>query len=349
MELVVVDGFDHYGNRDPIMDFWGPTPGDSLKTNVAIPSTLGPDGTRCISFDQYAGSSWARSMAKVIEEELADPNTIYGVSYHVRVPVDSFNNINRLFPSWGTTAVRSSIASGPSAGVGQLSIVGNSTSDVTLTAPGSFTPDAWYHVETHLEKGDSSSWRYTVRISGVTAAVVEVTAPTVFNRLNLLTNVGAGGVSFPLFDNVIFYKTPKSEDMWLGETNVATLVPNGDIVNDWVSSGPNAWSVLDNIPPVSGQQITSSSVGQEITVSLTDLPSADVSVKGVLVGYRASKTGTDLTQTTLDVPGSSESPDTLLQGSYKVFNKTLEVNPDTGVQWTPGDINNLEITIKRVT
>jgi hypothetical protein len=124
-----------------------------------------------------------------------------------------------------------------------------------------------------------------------------------------------------------------------------------------VTGAANGYQALQNIPANSSEYISSNTVGQEETVTLTNLFSISLSaVYGVSVGASQEEdTPGGGRSTTLGVGnGTTQNYGTIYNdwplGTTYAYNVTpFSSNPFTSVAWQPTDLTTLECAVKLLT
>lgn len=163
--------------------------------------------------------------------------------------------------------------------------------------------------------------------------------------------VGATQQYSCFYDNFYVWDgTGDKNNDWLGERNVYTLVPVADTAQaDWtLSTGSDGWALLDNIPPVpSTDYIESATQDESSAFTMGNLPSLDITPIGVQVTFQGSKTGTSDTEISTGPVGYVGSGHPQIQDNALYYHSVFDENPDTGLDWLPGEISGMDVEIKR--
>lgn len=177
------------------------------------------------------------------------------------------------------------------------------------------------------------------------------TLPDNLSIIRLAHGVGAGGglTSALYLDNLyVWDQTGDTNNDWLGERSVTTLLPNEDgSLQEWaLSSGSDGYSLINGVPPGS-EDISATEVGKKSSFGFTDLPSVDVGIIGVKTEVSAQKDGTAPASVTIGPVGYPGAAHPLTLDQYLRFNDVWDVNPATGMEWQPGELNSFILELER--
>lgn len=155
-------------------------------------------------------------------------------------------------------------------------------------------------------------------------------------------------------DNLYLYDTTGSyNNDWIGEQRVYTVVPTGDTATeDWtLSTGSDSYALLDEIPANTTDYIEASSVSDRTDVSLGNLPSVNISVKGVQVAVVAQKTDAGSGGIQVGIVSNSvddlSSDQGLTQSQWLRYFHIVEEDPDTTAAFTAAGVNGLDLAMVR--
>ena len=289
----------------------------------------------------------------------------------VRLWIDDFPDSLRYRPAirfsdaLGSTKV--TVAVNPT---GQLAVYATTTNLENinpLPAPAGITPgpvlvtNAWQHVEVKCKAGNGDG-EVEVRVEGV--PVLVLTGQTILMDNNEVAMVDivnnqyswAGtntSVSSTYVKDLVTWGTSGTENVdFLGSVGVFTLWPDSDVDLNWTPSiGSEGWSILDNNPPVDTQYISADDTPPAAYVAtMTNLPEDVTSVKALMTVVRARKTdgGDGNLQVSLVSNGDEAAgEDRPLTTAFTYWFDVSEIDPDTGVAWSPTAVDNVELKIDR--
>jgi hypothetical protein len=342
MALLWIDGFDHYRNNAGAPSWYG-----AYEDAGSTAYQIAANGVVGLCYKQVSSPNLTQQNG--IQKHISS-KTALGVGFHYARNTNSVRTL--LFAL--LTATNNVICSFTVGNTGNIyfnngSLYGNST------MLDGFCPvdESFSHFEGFVTINGASS-TYELRLNGVT-----IGADTVNLGTNPIGRVQLGGRDSintnpaSAFDNFYIWDTEGTENnTWLGERNVYTLFPDGDLSpQDWTfSTGSTAYEILDNNPPVPATAyIEASDPGDVSKVSLGALPSTDISIIGIQAVTRALKTGTSDVTIAVGPSGHPGATHSLVQDETRTFVDIWENNPNTGDPWLPSEVNNLEVEIERVT
>lgn len=235
------------------------------------------------------------------------------------------------------------------AGSGNLILNGN----VLGTFP-ALTQGVLYHFELktyfHATEGEVS-----VRIDGVDVLTVSGLNTLSFpcTRVRFLTGSGssvAGDIEY-FYDNLYVWDgTGVQNNDWLGDRSVIFLPVNSDgSSQDWsLSSGSDAYDLLDNVPPdPSTDYIETSTLNAVSSFGVADLEHDQHDIAGVALWVQAQKTDSGDSDITLDIDGETTPPTSLTEQPL-YFSHVVEVDPNTAAQWEATDVNDIVVAVEKV-
>lgn len=221
-----------------------------------------------------------------------------------------------------------------------------------------FTAKGWYHFEIKYEITGAGLAKVEVRVEGfpvLTEENVPVRAvqPAMF----------AGGfydntvfADFFLKDLVIWDGTGTDNTDFVGTVLIHTLEPIDDVALNWTPTpaGPG-YSILDNVPPDAGQYLDAAYPPPEAYVAtMSDLPPDITSIKALMTVVRAAKTdgGDASLQTSIisspdDAPAVFAGADRPITVAQTYWRDVSERDPKTNAPWTPGAVDDINVSIDR--
>lgn len=343
MALLFIDGFDQYRTTAGIIDnyagHWEPPTSNAANFSYATDGITGG----CAQRSGRVGDGPYR---------VIDSATFLGVGFHYQT--NAAANFSCLMFQTAVGGVICSLYIDSNSVITLRSSSFNGT--IVATSPTPITLNEWEHFELQVGIAGASS-TYEVRLNGQT--IMQGTAnfgTTPIGRVSLGYKTGAATTGEYRWDNFYIYDDSGTDNNdWLGERNIYTLFPDGD-------SSPMAWSpstgstgyeILDNVPALPATAyLEASSNGTDGYFDLPAPPSLDINVIGVQVSAFGEKTGTSDTE--LEVGLLTNSVETsgsnlpLIQDSPRFVSEIFERNPDTTDPWTPQEIRDAEVFVKRV-
>ena len=214
------------------------------------------------------------------------------------------------------------------------------------TANGSVKQDTWYYIEVKVLVGDSPSGRVDLQINGVVPSGFPLTSVDTRNGAtttidNIRFGAGAADASslVALDDIYIFDTNGSTNNDFIGQAVVQTIVPNGDGSVAWSRSGgsTNYGNVDETVQNGDTDYVYTSTAAQQDFYNFTNLAANTATVYGLQVngcarkddsGARSLKLLTKSGATTST--GSTHSLDT----SYTYYQRVQETDPNTSTAWT---------------
>lgn len=229
------------------------------------------------------------------------------------------------------------------------------TSSVALTA------NAWHHVEWKLVASATTGGSIEVRVDGavvlnVSGIATVSTAEVSYSQESL---VGSNSVTpyqlTPYYRDWVLWDTAGTyNNDFMGPCFVQRRTVNSDVSFNWTpSSGTTGYNLIDEAGPNDADyisadvtQTTASEFGVE------NLPSDATSVRGmVIVGRMKASDGGDCKVQMGVVSGGTPGlgTDRQITTAYTYWADIREVDPSTGLPFTPVGFNNMTLTIDRTT
>jgi hypothetical protein len=231
---------------------------------------------------------------------------------------------------------------------------GNSSSNIIGVSDQLMESAVLYHIEVKLVQHPTQG-SIEIRVNGSTWLLVEdLNTSSTIGGVGLMGQRTGGSalISRHYIDNLyIWDHTGAENNDWLGERVVYTLMPDKDgPTQDWtLSTGSDTYALLDEIPDDTATYIQAADIDDIAQIGFEALPSLDITPIGVLLTGRGSKTGTAVTEVGLAITGETPTPNPMTQDQFLGFAPPVyELNPATGLPWTPSQINAIQVDIKRL-
>lgn len=234
---------------------------------------------------------------------------------------------------------------------GALSLY-RSTTLLASSAAGVLTLNAWHYIEVSATLADSGGTA-AVRVDGAT--VIDFTGDTRnsgtstnIDAVTLWAATGATSSGGIIDDLYILNNSGTKNNNFLGEVMVQTLQVTGagSSANQTPYGSGTNWQNVDELPYSTGDYNASSSANVSDLYSIADAAPGLTTVYGVQTNVIAGKTepGTGNVRPILRVGGTTYQDSTKALASTPTWTGSArENNPTTGVSWTTGDVNSLEI------
>lgn len=209
----------------------------------------------------------------------------------------------------------------------------------------------WYHIEA---KYDGSANEVEVRVEGttvLTSSDAGFTGTIEQVRLAIRPTGASSSPAFYVKDFVVWDDNGTYNDDFIGTCLVVSCVPDADVTLNWTpSTGSVGWSILDNSPPTADNILAPTPPPGVYEATMTNLPEDITSIKAVVTWVRAGKSdGGDATlQVGVETAGDTlQGDDRAITTSQAYWRDVFEVSPDTGVPWTPAEVDAASIKLNR--
>ena len=225
------------------------------------------------------------------------------------------------------------------------------------TAVPVIAPNAWNHIEFKYTI-DNAAGSFSLRVNGVTVLTIsgadtQNTANANSAQINFMNTIA--GATDPatayLKDFIIWDTTGTYNNNFLGSVSVLDRDPVSDVALTWTpSTGANGWSILDNNPPLDDAAYISAATPLSNTFGLQDLPADTTSVRGLLLINRSRKIdGGDGNVQMGIISGASTGlgSDRPITTAYSYWKDVFEVDPATGLPFTPAAFNAANLKFAR--
>lgn len=337
MALLFVDGFDHYATAD-IAKKWNNSAG-------SINSTAGRRGGgafRSTSFSSYLSKTITNGSSFVI-----------GFSFKI----SSIIGLN--FPQALVALMDSALNSQCDVRVnldGTLSVTRNGTALTSGTSVNALNINTDYYLEWKVTIADSiSANSCKVRVNGVDWITVATGQDTKSSANTGATSVRIGqtlgaptGVTLDIDDFYLCDQSGSTNNDFLGDVRVDTLLPNGDgtYTSFTPSTGTSHYQLVDETTPNTSDYNESSTVTNKDSYQMVNLSALtsqtiygiqvlgavlkdDAGVRSIKVGARSSST-------------DSVSAAQALSTSQLYYSNIHETDPATSTAWTESGVNAAE-------
>lgn len=217
---------------------------------------------------------------------------------------------------------------------------------------------AYNHIEMKVFF-DNAAGTVEVRVNGSVIAIDADTLDTLnsgtdcqqISFVNRWPN-DSEGTPFYMKDLVIWDDQGSHNTDFLGTVSVVSLFPDADVSFNWTpSTGTTGFNLIDEAPPNDADYIEAADPPPAASVfSLSDLPDDVTSVRGLFTVVRARKTdgGDGNLQVGLISAGDTDlGADRPLTTAFTFWTDLSETSPDTGVAWTPVEVDAADIQVDR--
>jgi len=232
---------------------------------------------------------------------------------------------------------------------------GTSAGTVIATAPSGYIHTDWNYFEVKVTIADAGGI-VQVRMNGSVTPLINFSGDTRNGGTNLtIDKVSIGGASQARFNDWYIVNTSGSapNNDWLGDVRVYCLQPTGNgNYSQFVGSDGNStdnYLLTDETPYNTSDYVGSATIGQKDSYVMADLPAGVGDVFGVqeVAIVAKSDAGAGAIKQLLRVGGTDYVTSSLaLSTSYSEMLNLRELNPNTGVAWTAGGVNGLELGVE---
>lgn len=342
--LFWIDGFDHYGSdvarlRDGVY---------SEVVGAALVTVGARTGARCVSISAVQNSSGLRRVFPYTAATVG-----VGFAFNInQLPTDSISlALCQILDEDNKTSATLTVM--PTGAV-QLRAGGRTSKVTAQSAAEVVLPGSYQHFECEIGPGTCE-----VRINGVTvlntaeSEVVFGYAQVILGGCIGFPKSGAAEVTMLLDDVFARDGSGALNNSWIGDQKVYTRMPDEDgAEQDWTpSTGTEAWSILDNVPPIDAQYVNANAAGDRTSVGFASYPTDIVAISGVYTASRVWKTDAGNAKFTTDfISGASETnqPNHPLSTAPRWYGDMFETNPATGLPWLVTDLNAAQVVLERI-
>ena len=221
----------------------------------------------------------------------------------------------------------------------------------TVAIPDAMQAGGWNYVEA---KVTLSSTVGVVQVRINETSVVSLSSANTRNAgtktvLDAITYTGTSTIAFD--DMYIVNGSGTVNADFLGDVRVRTLVPSG--VGTYAELTPTGtainWQNVDEMPPSATDFNSSATDNTRDSYALSDLPSTSGTVLGIQIGAFVAKSDTGLKKAATFIRSGAVDTagvDQTLSTSFAYIWQNYDINPGTGLAWTPSEINALEAGIR---
>lgn len=342
MAIQFMDNFSNYGSDEtfPLDGVWAGWGTATLSTD--------PDGVS-------GGKVTLLGGGYTIRKVLSSDQTTVGAAFRVwfsDLPTDNTNEIFQWRDNANSAQCTVNVTS-----TGAISVFRGDNGGTLLatTATPVITAGGWWHIEVKAFINDSAG-TLEVRVNGVP----KIDLDTIDTKATSVAGCGQvvwgdNSISsdrFYLKDVVIWDGTGTTNNDFIGDVQVVSLVPVSDSALNWTpSTGSTGWNLVDESDPNDADYVSADdTLPDAVVFNLSDLDEDVVSVKGLMSFVRMMKTdgGTAQVQVGL-VSGTNtdQGVDRAITVAETYWMDTSELDPDTAAAWTPIAVNALKLRIDR--
>jgi hypothetical protein len=235
-------------------------------------------------------------------------------------------------------------------------VVYRGTTEIGRSSPGVFALDTWYRLEWDITFNDTTG-AVTLKLNG--GDIVTLTSVDTNNALSNLCNGirlnhfnQSNGNIFLWYDDLVLMDTTGSRlNGFIGDCRIDRLAPTADVSTALTGTGTGAgnWDRLDDVG-IDATNYVEGTSGQTDVYELADLGST-TEILGVTVRARAFRTGTDLFKLRFGLQAGAgaavnDTDQISMNAAAEPVRADMDINPDTGVPWTPAEIDALRLHLK---
>lgn len=358
MALLWIDGFDHYAaNGGTLQSLAGIGGNYNVDVNVWTAATMPVLGG--LGLRENQSNTDPSGFNHPLPSTYGTGNTI-GMGAHIYVnsyvnsDVSRGQSIFHLLSAAGVGIIYLNMLSSGQLQVRAGSVIGSSLAD---SGTNLLSQDVAYHIEMKVGL-HASTGTIEVRVNGVVwinATGLNTLQSQTVGQVGLGAGNYASGQSVDMYwDNFYIWDgTGSVNNDFVGECVVETLFPNADTADaDWTkSSGSDGYNLINDVPANISNYIEAANVGDESIFECTNLSTTAYSIKGVMAAVNAQKTTAGASTIEIGVETnnvqSMSAGQALTQGSLTYRNHVVQLNPDTGVAWTPSEVNAIQVVVDR--
>lgn len=237
-------------------------------------------------------------------------------------------------------------------------VVYRGTTEIGRSDPNKHADGVWHRLEIDATFHGSAG-AVTVRLNN-TDIITLTGIDTTQTANNYASRIRFGslwstttGTNLYIDDVVVMDDTGSKLNGFIGEVRIDRIPPTSDIQKEWTpSTGSDHYALVDEEGINTADYVENAAGGATDIFGLADLPVTN-EVLGVTLRHRAVRTGTNSYNVKLATQvGSSgtveEVSDNLVSTVVQPFTTHVDVNPETGDDWTPSDINDLRLHLTSV-
>lgn len=215
----------------------------------------------------------------------------------------------------------------------------------------------WWHIEAFMLGDTGAAGTFELRVEGsvkLDLTGLDFDSATVYQMTHSSDGdtIGAGPPMY--MKDLVWWNTEGTENNdFLGRTrNVAGVTDSDITLGDWTPyTGTTGWDILDNNPGDDTKYLEAADTDTaQMVYGMTNLP-ADVSaVKGVFTVVRVGKVDGGDASIQVGVISSAVpalGTDRPIAQSQHMYQDLFEVDPNTGVAWSPGAVDAIQVSVDR--
>lgn len=233
---------------------------------------------------------------------------------------------------------------------------GSGTLVGTTSAP-VISAGTWWHVAAFMHGGTANDGTFELRIENkvkLDLDTIDMFAATVYQTSHASNGdtIGAGPGMY-IKDLTWWNKDGTENNDFIGRTrNVAGVTDSDITLGDWTPyTGTTGWDILDNNPGDDAKYLEAADTDvTPMVYGFTNLP-ADVSaVRGVFTMVRVGKVDGGDASVRVGVISDGTTAlgtDRAIAQTQHMYTDLFEVDPDTGVAWSPGAVDAMQGQVDR--
>lgn len=351
MAIIFAESFDHYGSGKSttvknrmLAGLWAEIQTDGgmigsgeARTGLYCFEALGP------------GSAGILDTRRV----LPSPKTDMGLALAIKFP-DGLPSLVRRngfqFRSAGGSVLLSVLVSTD----GSITVLDGDYNDVVLgTASKKLIANSWQHLECHVVMSTTIG-EVELRLNEV--PVLHLTGlnlgSTAISQI-VFPSEGDNTVVTYIDDMVAWDATGATANDFLGRVRVLTVYPDADgAVNDWLSTGANAYTEVDEVTPDNDTTyISAANPDDEVELELPTLPSDVDVIEGVFIPVLARQEtagSTDMEVSLISGAGETVGASVPIADTYTYYGTAFSEDPENpGVKLSKSVFEAAKFKIKR--
>jgi hypothetical protein len=318
-------------------------------------------GTAAVVSDQKKTGNYSMKVTNgqmYITTPITTTNPTIYFKLHLYLGAAIFTGTNFDFITFGNAA-------GPQVSVGFKSAYGRALTvtrgylNDTILAVGAIELElyTWYLIEGKITLHGSTGI-FQLKVNGVCPGTmgVDFTGNTLKQASTDFTWVRLGLCVEPSYNGTTFYMDGfvLDDTNWIGDSRVIGIAPSGaGVTTQWTPSTGNNYACVDDIPANDTDYVGINANDQVDLYSHAALPAEAYLIKSVSVIARAVKEGASTPQNlklALNIDGDGGSPrlsnSTALSYVMQWISNIWEINPATGLAFTPAEVNATQFGIK---
>lgn len=346
MAVLWMDGFTHYGGTKELLLDGLYAENGTIQTELSILQIR--TGSHALRFK-------AGTVSQILRKVLPGSRATVGVGTAIYLPIlptePNTNLVCQYLDAVNTPIVTFTIAT-----TGAVEArLGSHTGTLLGSTEPILVADAYNHVEVEVFQSETVG-TIKVRVnnilllnlSGLNIGVLPIAQIGWGPRIT-----GEAIVEQFIDDIFIWDDTGSINDTFLGDRQVHTLMPNGDLAAaDWTkSTGGVGFSLIDDQPPDDGTFISAPNLNDISEFDLEDLPVEVTSVAAVMTLARLKKSDSGTAQVTVGLAnigaGDAAGVDRPITTVETYWIDVFDTNPNGGARFTPAEVDGAAIKLER--